>query len=153
GADRCFGAPGIPVQGCVRFFGPHPGLGVSTFRDFAPPGAKGGIGGRDPVMQKGDISRPNTTRPLPRRHSGLVVAALLIVLYAAAILGLRIEELWLLILYLAAAAFLIFAYQRLTALPRWISAAIRGNAGLAAVILVVLLVLYPILLRDDPYLI
>jgi ABC-type branched-subunit amino acid transport system permease subunit len=104
-------------------------------------------------MQRGDISRPNTGPPLSRRRSGLVVAALLLALYAAVILGLRIEQVWLFILYLATAAFLIFAYQRLTALPRWISAAFRDNTGLAAVILIVLLILYPIVLRDDAYLI
>ena len=104
-------------------------------------------------MKKGDISRPNTARPLSRQRSRLVVAALLFALYAAVILGLRVERLWLFILYLATAAFLIFAYHRLSALRRWISNAFRDNAGLAAVILVVLLVLYPIFLRDDPYLI
>jgi branched-chain amino acid transport system permease protein len=103
-------------------------------------------------MQERDISRPHTARPLSRRRSGLVVAALLLALYAAVILGLRIERPWLFILYLGAAAILILAYQRLTAIPRWISAAFRDNAGLATVILIVLLVLYPIVLRDDPYL-
>jgi ABC-type branched-subunit amino acid transport system permease subunit len=104
-------------------------------------------------MQERDISQPHTARPLSRRRSGLVVAALLLALYAAVILGLGIERPWLFVLYLGVAAILILAYQRLTVLPRWISAAFRDNARLAAVILIVLLVLYPIFLRDDPYLI
>jgi ABC-type branched-subunit amino acid transport system permease subunit len=97
-------------------------------------------------MQKRDI-------PLSRLRSRLLVAALLLALYAGVILGLRIERLWLFILYLGIAAILILTYQRLTVLPQWISAAFRDNAGLAAVILIVLLALYPVVLRDDPYLI
>jgi ABC-type branched-subunit amino acid transport system permease subunit len=104
-------------------------------------------------MKETDISRSHTERPLSRRRSGLVVAILLLALYSAVIAGLRIERLWLFIVYLCAAAVVILAYQRQTAVSRWISAIFRDNAKLTAVILFVLLVLYPILLRGDPYLI
>src|SRR5262245_10646331 len=104
-------------------------------------------------MQKGDISRPITAQPLSRWRSGLVVAALLLALYAAVIVGLRIERPWLFIVYLGTAAILILAYQRLTRLPRWISAAFRDNAKLAVVTLIALLAPYPIFLLHDPYLI
>lgn len=104
-------------------------------------------------MQQMDISRPHAGRPPSKRRSGPVVAALLLALYGALILGLRIERPLLFVFYLGATAILILAYQRMITVPRWISAAFRENARLTAVILIVLVVLYPILLRGDPYLI
>jgi len=105
-------------------------------------------------MREKDISRLQTALfPSRRWGSGLLVAALLLALYAIVILGLRIERPSLFVLYLGATASLILAYQRLPVVSRQIARDFRDNAGLAAVILTVLLVLYPIVVRDDPYLI
>jgi branched-chain amino acid transport system permease protein len=105
-------------------------------------------------MGENDRSRVQTAL-LPSRgwRSGLAVTVCLLSLYAIVILGLRIQRPWLLILYLGAVAILILAYQRVPVVSRQIACDFQDNAALAAAILILLLVLYPVVVHDDPYLI
>ncbi len=104
-------------------------------------------------MEETDISRLRADPPWSKRGPTLVVGALVLALCTAFILGLRIDRFWLFALYLGAAAILIVGYQRLPSVSGWLSAAFRENARLTTVLLILFLVLYPIILRDDPYLI
>lgn len=73
--------------------------------------------------------------------------------YAVFLLGLAIADVWLLIGYLAVVAAVIFVLRRQEKLSAWLRSLFKANARFASVFISILLVLYPLIFLEDPYLV
>lgn len=82
-----------------------------------------------------------------------VLALSLVLAYAVFLLGLAIKDAWLLVGYLVLVAAVVYLLRRQKTLRAWFRSLFRANARFASVFISILLILYPIIFREDPYLI
>ena len=88
-----------------------------------------------------------------RARDYAVLALILLLAYGAFLLGLAIENVWLLIGYLAVVTTVIYGVRRQKKIGTWFSSLFKANARFASVFISLLFVLYPVIFIKDPYLI
>ena len=102
---------------------------------------------------QGQIAASDTRSSGERLGERVLVALFEGAVYGLVLLGMALEDLGLLLGYLAAVAAGIVAWIRLPASGRRVQDLFRRNAGFARLFLVLLLISYPIVFQGNPYLI